>query len=111
MIFEGLNVLQAGASGRGNHAIVSDFFDFSIYVDADEADIEDWYVERFRLLQRSVFQRPGAYFRGYRDLPPDEAERVAAVGRLGAAATLMSMAVGPGSGQEHTGHCPPLGQY
>jgi len=77
VIFEGLNVLQAGASGRGSHAIVSDFFDFSIYLDADEADIEDWYVERFRLLQRSVFRRPGAYFKGYGDLPPDEADRVA----------------------------------
>lgn len=77
VIFEGLNVLQAGASGRGSHAIVSDFFDFSIYLDADEADIENWYVERFRLLQRNVFRRPGAYFKGYRDLPPEEAERVA----------------------------------
>lgn len=77
VIFEGLNVLQPAASGRASHAIVSDFFDFSIYLDADEADIEDWYVERFRLLQRSVFRRPGAYFSGYRDLPPDEAESVA----------------------------------
>lgn len=77
VIFEGLNVLQAGTSGRVSHAIVSDYFDFSIYLDADEADIEDWYVERFRLLQRSVFRQPGAYFRGYRDLPAGEADRVA----------------------------------
>src|SRR5215475_12239431 len=61
LIFEGLNVLQpglaGGAGGRPASVILSDFFDFSIYLDADTADIEAWYLERFLLLQRTVFQR------------------------------------------------------
>ena len=47
LIVEGLNVLQGGATG----AFVSDYFDFSIYVDADPADIEEWYVARFLTLR------------------------------------------------------------
>jgi type I pantothenate kinase len=79
VIFEGLNVLQAGsgASQRMAPVIVSDFFDFSVYVDADEADIEAWYVERFLLLQRTAFQQPTSFFHHYKDLPLDEAQAVA----------------------------------
>lgn len=79
VIFEGLNVLQTGSGipGRTAPVVVSDFFDFSVYLDADEADIEAWYVERFLVLQRLVFQRPSSYFHHYRDLAPDEARRVA----------------------------------
>lgn len=79
VIFEGLNVLQTGSGipGRTAPVVVSDFFDFSVYLDADEADIETWYVERFLVLQRLVFQRPSSYFHHYRDLAPDEARRVA----------------------------------
>src|SRR5688572_744898 len=57
VIVEGLNVLQTG-SGRAGKPLpmfVSDFFDFSIYVDANEADIEQWYVERFLALRETVF--------------------------------------------------------
>jgi len=69
LIVEGLNVLQAGDSG----AFVSDYFDFSIFVDADPADIEDWYVERFLTLKETAFTQPDAYFRRYAELTNGEA--------------------------------------
>jgi len=77
LILEGLNVLQSGAlrPGRGPVAFVSDFFDFSIYVDADERDIEGWYVDRFLNLRETVFRDPASYFRRYADLT--EADAVA----------------------------------
>jgi len=81
LIFEGLNVLQTGTVDPGRtrtpSVIVSDFFDFSIYVDADEAHIERWYIDRFLLLQRTVFSNPQSYFHHYKDLPPEEAVAVA----------------------------------
>src|SRR5262245_39333349 len=55
LIFEGLNVLQAG---RTSSTMISDFFDFSIYIDADEADLEVWHFERFLILQRTSFREP-----------------------------------------------------
>jgi type I pantothenate kinase len=70
LIFEGLNVLQAVA---GVPAVATDFFDFSIYLDAADPDIESWYVERFQLLQRTAFQSPSSYFRHFKDLTPEEA--------------------------------------
>ena len=73
LIFEGLNVLQTeGNDGQKPGSIVSDFFDFSIYLDADESDIERWYVERFLMLQRTAFRARGAYFRELADLPPEK---------------------------------------
>jgi len=71
VIVEGLNVLQTG-SGRAP-MFVSDFFDFSIYVDANEADIEHWYIERFLTLRETVFRNPSSYFHRYAALTPDEA--------------------------------------
>ncbi len=71
VIVEGLNVLQTG-SGRAP-MFVSDFFDFSIYVDASEGDIEQWYVERFLTLRETVFRDPSSYFHRYAALTPDEA--------------------------------------
>ena len=56
---------------------VSDFFDFSIYVDADEADIEQWYVERFLTLRETVFREESSYFHRYASLSLEEAPRVA----------------------------------
>lgn len=73
LILEGLNVLQAGKSG----AFVSDFFDFSIFVDADPEDVKGWYIERFLTLKGTAFQRPDAYFRRYGDLTDEEAVEVA----------------------------------
>jgi type I pantothenate kinase len=74
LIFEGLNVLQTVSHQA---AVASDFFDFSIYLDANPSTIEAWYVARFLLLQRTVFQRPSSYFRRYKDLTPAQAETVA----------------------------------
>ena len=74
MILEGLNVLQVGSpSGATASEFVSDYFDFSIYLDADEADIRAWYVERFLTLRKTVFQDPRSYFRHFADLSEDEA--------------------------------------
>ncbi|HEY4066937.1 MAG TPA: type I pantothenate kinase [Burkholderiaceae bacterium] len=74
LIFEGLSLLQTtGVDGRKPSAIMSDFFDFSIYLDADEADIERWYVERFMLLRQTAFRARGAYFRQLANLDPAKA--------------------------------------
>jgi type I pantothenate kinase len=78
VIVEGLNVLQTGEGGRGRdttrpRVFVSDFFDFSIYLDADEADIERWYVERFLALRETVFRDPRSYFHRYATLTDAEA--------------------------------------
>ena len=70
VIVEGLNVLQ---TGTGSGMFVSDFFDFSIYVDANEADIEQWYVERFLTLRETVFRNPSSYFHQFASLAPDAA--------------------------------------
>jgi type I pantothenate kinase len=72
VIVEGLNVLQTGP-----RVFVSDFFDFSIYMDADEADIERWYVERFLRLRETVFRDPRSYFHRYASLDDAQAEETA----------------------------------
>jgi type I pantothenate kinase len=74
VIVEGLNVLQVD---RDAAEFVSDYFDFSIYVDADVADIEDWYVQRFFALRESVFRNAGSYFRNFADLSDEQAEMTA----------------------------------
>jgi type I pantothenate kinase len=75
VIVEGLNVLQTGVSraGRPMPMFVSDFFDFAIYVDAQEPDIEQWYVERFLTLRETVFKNPSSYFHRYASLSRDQA--------------------------------------
>ena len=79
VIVEGLNVLQTGSgrAGQPMPSFVSDFFDFSIYVDAAEEDIEQWYVERFLKLRETVFRDPSSYFHRYAALSPDEAAATA----------------------------------
>ena len=64
VIVEGLNVLQTtdGRSGSTPRTFVSDFFDFSIFIDAQEEHIRQWYVDRFLTFQRTVFQSPSSYF-------------------------------------------------
>jgi type I pantothenate kinase len=74
VIVEGLNVLQVD---RDSVEFVSDYFDFSIYVDADVADIEEWYVQRFFALRESVFRDSGSYFRNFADLTDEQAELTA----------------------------------
>ena len=75
LIVEGLNVLQAGRPPKDGKAIpfVSDFFDYSVYLDADEAVLERWYVERFLRLYETAFRDPKSYFHRYSNLSDDEA--------------------------------------
>ena len=68
LILEGLNVLQTGPT-----LMVSDLFDFSIYVDAKTSDIEHWYIERFLKLRDTAFQEPGAHFAHYAGLDDAQA--------------------------------------
>jgi type I pantothenate kinase len=75
LIVEGLNVLQPArptTEGTSNLA-VSDFFDFSIYVDARTSDVRQWYVDRFLRLRQTAFARPESYFRRYADLSDEQA--------------------------------------
>lgn len=69
VILEGLNVLQGG--GHGSY--VSDFFDFSIYVDADQSSIRNWYIDRFLTLRDTSFQNADSYFHRYSGLSDEEA--------------------------------------
>ena len=73
LILEGLNVLQG--SPADSAAVAADYFDFSVYLDADENDVEQWYVERFSILQKTVFQRPTSYFHHFKDLRPAEVRK------------------------------------
>lgn len=79
VIVEGLNVLQTGvgSADQNSPVFVSDYFDFSIYVDADEEDIKRWYIERFLTLRRTAFRDPVSYFHRYANLTDDEARQTA----------------------------------
>jgi pantothenate kinase, bacterial type len=74
LIVEGINVLQVD---KNRHVFVSDFFDFSIFLDAEEQDLKRWYIERFLLLQQTAFQNPSSYFHRYIELSQEEATRKA----------------------------------
>ncbi|CAH1657110.1 MAG: type I pantothenate kinase [Chelatococcus sp.] len=75
LIVEGLNVLQPARLPRDGKAIpfVSDFFDFSIYVDAEEQHLHDWYVSRFMRLRETAFRDPKSYFAKYAVVSREEA--------------------------------------
>ena len=75
LIVEGLNVLQPARLPKDGKAIpfVSDFFDFSLYIDAEPEVIETWYVERFMRLRATAFRDPGAYFHRYAQLNDEQA--------------------------------------
>jgi type I pantothenate kinase len=79
LVLEGLNVLQAGRREDGTQpeVFLSDFFDFSVYVDAAEHDISRWYVERFLALRRTAFSDSAAYFHRFADLTDEEATTMA----------------------------------
>jgi type I pantothenate kinase len=77
VIVEGLNVLQTGPIDDMNPVFVSDYFDFSIYVDAEVRNIQDWYVERFFTLRETAFRHPKSFFRKYGDLNDIEAAATA----------------------------------
>lgn len=75
LILEGLNVLQGGDRevDDGTRLFVSDYFDFSIYVDAVEGEIKTWFLDRFRRLRETAFRDPQSYFAKYAGLSEDEA--------------------------------------
>ena len=75
LIVEGLNVLQTGRPPKDGKAIpyVSDFFDFSVYLDADEDHLLSWYVDRFLTLRGTAFRDPRSYFHRYATLSDEEA--------------------------------------
>jgi type I pantothenate kinase len=75
LIVEGLNVLQAGRPPKDGKAIpfVSDFFDFSVFLDADEDVLREWYVDRFLTLRGTAFRDPKSYFHRYSQLSDAEA--------------------------------------
>ena len=79
LIVEGINVLQSGRPPRDGRGIpnVSDFFDFSIFIDAEEQDLRAWYIERFFTLRSGAFQNPKSYFHRYASVGDEEAKAIA----------------------------------
>lgn len=79
LIFEGINVLQVSDLPKDGNSVpfVSDYFDFSIYIDADEKVIEDWYVSRFMRLRDTAFRKPESFFHRYSQVSKSAAEAIA----------------------------------
>ncbi|AOO84188.1 pantothenate kinase [Bosea sp. OK403] len=79
LILEGLNVLQPSRMPKDGKVIpfVSDYFDFSVYLDADENDLHRWYVNRFMTLRQTAFRDPRSFFRKYAEIDEDEALSIA----------------------------------
>jgi type I pantothenate kinase len=79
LIFEGINVLQSRDLPAGGRIvpIVSDFFDFSIYIDADEGLIHNWYVNRFMNLRKTAFRDPNSFFNRYASISEEAALSIA----------------------------------
>ncbi|HQV56445.1 MAG TPA: type I pantothenate kinase [Ilumatobacteraceae bacterium] len=75
VVVEGLNVLQVGAGSTTD--FVSDYFDFSLYIDADEDDIKEWYVRRFMALRETVFTNPDSFFTHFAALSHEQADATA----------------------------------
>ncbi|WP_298964224.1 type I pantothenate kinase [uncultured Roseibium sp.] len=75
LIVEGLNVLQTRELPKDGRAVpfVSDFFDFSVYIDADEDLLRKWYVDRFMRLRETAFRDPSSYFHKYSRITDEEA--------------------------------------
>lgn len=78
VIVEGLNVLQVSTTDvPPDHVVASDFFDFSIYVDADEADIARWFGDRLLELRTSVLRDPDSYFHAFAAMSTDQVSAIA----------------------------------
>ncbi|KZK87296.1 Pantothenate kinase [Pseudovibrio sp. W64] len=79
LIVEGLNVLQTSHQPKAAKAVpfVSDFFDFSIYIDAEEQVLQRWYLERFMRLRETAFRDPGSYFHKFSTISNDKAQEIA----------------------------------
>lgn len=73
LILEGLNLLQPPMPGAHAPLVVSDFFDFSIYVHAQPEDVKSWYIQRFLQLRQTAFSKPESYFHRYASLTDEEA--------------------------------------
>jgi type I pantothenate kinase len=79
LIVEGLNILQPGELPKTGKPILfaSDFIDFSVYIDADEADLETWFIERFLRLRETAFRDPTSFFNRFTQITHDEAVEMA----------------------------------
>ncbi len=79
LIFEGINVLQTGNLPADGKIVpmVSDFFDFSIYIDAEEEQIHAWYIDRFMRLRETAFKKPESYFHRYAEVSEADALKIA----------------------------------
>jgi len=79
LILEGINVLQVREMPKDGKAVpfVSDFFDFSLYIDAETPMIAEWYQTRFMRLRETAFQNPQSYFHRYATLSDEQAIEVA----------------------------------
>ena len=102
LILEGLNVLQSPDAHRdASRLFVSDFFDFSIFIDAEVGRIEKWYIERFLTLRETVFQRKDSYFHRYANLT--ETEAIATARRIWREINLLNLVenIGPTRERAH----------
>jgi type I pantothenate kinase len=77
LIIEGLNILQVNSSGKQNEIYVSDFLDFSIFIDANVKYIKQWFIERFFLLMDTAFRDKNSYFKKYSEFTREEAIEMA----------------------------------
>ena len=78
VLVEGLNVLQVNTKGASpDHVVVSDFFDFSIYVDAEEDDIARWFRQRLLTLRSTVLQETGSFFHRFAAMSDEEVSAIA----------------------------------
>ena len=79
LVVEGLNMLEAGLPepSEGHRVFVSDYCDFSIYVDAEESDLQAWYLERFLRLREEALEESTAYFHRFAELTVEQARDVA----------------------------------
>ena len=79
LILEGLNVLQTSKLPKNGAGLpfVSDFFDFSIYLDSDDEQLHQWYVQRFMRLRETAFRNPESYFHRHAQVGEEEARRIA----------------------------------
>ncbi len=91
LILEGINVLQTGRPPRDGRGIpnTSDFFDFSIFIDAEEQDLRQWYIERFFSLRNGAFKDPRSYFHRYASLTDEET--VATATRIWSSINLVNL--------------------
>jgi type I pantothenate kinase len=77
VIVEGLNVLEVNTKGAPDHVMVSDFFDFTIYVDAAEEDVARWFVQRLQGLRSAASQEPDSFFRRFASMSDDQVTAMA----------------------------------